>query len=64
MTWLIVFTGGYMKKNNEIKFACEDCGMPPEEDKEKSNENWKVVKTVCECSGRIKIQIGTKQIYG
>jgi hypothetical protein len=53
-----------MKKNNEIKFACEDCGMPPEEDKEKSNENWKVVKTVCECSGRIKIQIGTKQIYG
>lgn len=38
----------------DIKFVCSKCGKPPEEDKEKSNKNWKVFKSECsDCGSKV-----------
>ena len=41
------------KSKQSIIFVCDKCGKPAPIDKEKSTENWIVVKTKepCECGG-------------
>ena len=46
------------KKSKGLRFICVSCGKEVEPDKEKSNENWKVVDAnkKCEyCGGGITI---------
>jgi len=48
------------KKKEKIYLACENCGFRPDENKDKSTENWKVydAQTPCpKCGGEIKIQL-------
>lgn len=45
-----------MAKKKEIKFVCSKCGKDMPVDKEKSNENWTVYKTQCECGGKSQIK--------
>jgi len=48
-----------MKKKFEIKMVCEKCGLEPEPNKKKSNENWVVVdnKPCRSCGGKLTIKI-------
>lgn len=40
-----------------MEFYCKKCNLPAEEDKEKSNENWKVFKTKCpKCGRRVDVR--------
>lgn len=43
----------------KIKFICEKCGKKPNENKDKSNENWKVYDNKpCEyCGGKLTMKI-------
>lgn len=41
----------------EIKYICKDCGIEPNPDEDKSNENWKYFKNEpCKhCGGKLKV---------
>ena len=41
---------------SDMKLVCEKCGKEAEVDKERSNENWTVYKTKCECGGKITMK--------
>ena len=43
----------------DIKLVCKKCGKEPKPDKERSNENWNVYPTKCECGGELKIDVLT-----
>jgi len=48
-----------LRKKNKITAMCKDCGCKPEPDKEKSNENWKVIPVKCsKCGGKIVLDLG------
>ena len=43
-----------MRRKQEIKFVCNKCGkdMPYDTESKYNNENWKAIKTTCECGGK------------
>jgi Zn finger protein HypA/HybF involved in hydrogenase expression len=46
------------KPKIEFEVKCESCGCEPEQDKNKSTENWTVFSTTCpKCGGRVKMSI-------
>jgi transcription elongation factor Elf1 len=46
------------RKKIEVKFWCPKCKIEAPIDKEKSNENWTIYKTVCDkCGGKTEMAI-------
>lgn len=49
-----------MKRKKPIfKFICDKCGkdMPYDTDSKYNNENFRAIKTVCECGGKATITV-------
>lgn len=44
------------KPKIEIDFKCSECGEKQEQNKDKSNENWKIFDMKCpKCGGKIDL---------
>ena len=53
---------GKKKKVLMYPITCNKCGKPAVENKEESNENWKVLDAKCECGGVMRMDF-TRPYY-